>query len=221
MELRLLTETQIETIYNTRMKEDFPENELKPLSMIKAGVRSGIYECYGLFPDANFLSAPPASVMTPETSTKASPETSSEALPGPTLLGYTFFIKSGLDYLVDYLAIFKEHRSEGLGSTTLRLIKEKLAHANSILVEIENPDRSENSEEWVIRTRRQRFYLRNGLIDTGVRLTCFEAPFIMLEIVPEKRTDKLLTPEEVFALYKKDLTTLISEDNFHANVILD
>lgn len=48
MKLSSLNKKQIETIYQERMKIDFPPNELKPLSMIYDAIERGIYECLGL-----------------------------------------------------------------------------------------------------------------------------------------------------------------------------
>ena len=48
MKLSSLNKKQIETIYQERMKIDFPPSELKPLSMIYDAIERGIYECLGL-----------------------------------------------------------------------------------------------------------------------------------------------------------------------------
>ena len=49
MRLQELTEDQIKAVYEQRMREDFPSNELKPLDMIMNRREKGIYECLGLF----------------------------------------------------------------------------------------------------------------------------------------------------------------------------
>lgn len=50
MEIKRMTNfRQIAEIYGTRMQQDFPANEIKPLISIERAMERGIYECYGLF----------------------------------------------------------------------------------------------------------------------------------------------------------------------------
>ena len=46
MEIRLLNESQIKDIYNDYMKEDFPEDELKPLSALMKMYNEEMYFAY-------------------------------------------------------------------------------------------------------------------------------------------------------------------------------
>ena len=55
MKLSSLNKKQIETIYQERMKIDFPPSELKPLSMIYDAIERGIYECLGLMDGTDML----------------------------------------------------------------------------------------------------------------------------------------------------------------------
>ena len=41
--------SQIETLYNTRLKKDFPPNELRPLDSLRISWTENAYDCYGLF----------------------------------------------------------------------------------------------------------------------------------------------------------------------------
>lgn len=48
--IRQLTDfAQIETLYRSRMKQDFARNELRPLSSLRRSWENNAYECYGLF----------------------------------------------------------------------------------------------------------------------------------------------------------------------------
>lgn len=56
MQIRELTEeAEIEHIYHDRMEQDFPPNELKPLSSILRAWEAGKYYCYVLETDAEIL----------------------------------------------------------------------------------------------------------------------------------------------------------------------
>ena len=47
---RRLTEfSQVEALYNTRLKKDFVRNELKPLISMRRSWEKNAYDCYGLF----------------------------------------------------------------------------------------------------------------------------------------------------------------------------
>ena len=53
--LTLLTEEEIIDIYNEYMKEDFPPDELKPLSSMLEMLKRGIYACYGIYEGKTLL----------------------------------------------------------------------------------------------------------------------------------------------------------------------
>ena len=52
---RLTDFSQVEALYRTRLKEDFPPDELKPLDSMRRSWENGAYECYGLFDSADIL----------------------------------------------------------------------------------------------------------------------------------------------------------------------
>lgn len=49
MELLKLSLEQVCSVYNTRMVNDFPDDELKPLDIILKSIQDDYYDCYGLF----------------------------------------------------------------------------------------------------------------------------------------------------------------------------
>ncbi|RPK06090.1 GNAT family N-acetyltransferase [Priestia endophytica] len=59
-----------------------------------------------------------------------------------------------------FLAIVPSYRSSGLGSVLLDRLK--ALSKNGLILEVEDPETAESDEEWSIRTRRIRFYERNG-----------------------------------------------------------
>ena len=77
-----------------------------------------------------------------------------------TFLGLAIMAKSGDRVLLDYFAIAPERRGHGTGSAVLQALKERY-QGMRIIIEIEST-KCVDEEELVIRTRRKRFYLRNG-----------------------------------------------------------
>lgn len=76
-----------------------------------------------------------------------------------------------------YFAIAPECRSQGVGSETLRLLRDYYP-GRQIVVECEAPDdRAENQAQ---RLRRRGFYLRNGFHETGWFMYYMEAEFELL-----------------------------------------
>ena len=135
---------------------------------------------------------------------------------GTDILGYTFLAKSEGDYLVDYLAINPEQRNEGLGGETLRLLKEKLSEARSVILEVEDPDFAVDEEQRQLRCRRLNFYLRNGLERTGVTSNCFGAQFIILEMVLGSRHPDDMLRE----IYKQHYKRMLSEKMYKENIFV-
>ena len=52
---RLTAFSQVEKLYRSRLKEDFPPEELKPLESMRRSWRKGAYDCYGLFDGDDIL----------------------------------------------------------------------------------------------------------------------------------------------------------------------
>ena len=156
---------EIEQLYRTRLKKDFPRDELKPLASMRRSWKNNAYECYGLFDDSG------------------------------AVLGYAFFVRRDRDYLFDYFAIAEEHRNEGLGSLFLRQLSECVSDADCVVGEVENPDTAEDEETRALRDRRLRFYLRSGYRDTGLTSTVFGVHYRILEIpgTAEHTADELRT----------------------------
>jgi len=184
MKLSSLNKKQIETIYQERMKIDFPPSELKPLSMIYDAIEQGIYECLGL-------------------------------MDGTDIVGYAYLIRKEDDYLIDYLAVYPDRRNAGLGSEMIRLLREYLAEADSIIGEVENPEFAEEEADRKLQTRRYGFYMRNGFRDSGVRVTCFGVPFILIEMGKHTHTE-----DEMRKLYEQHYRSVLSAERFAKHVII-
>lgn len=77
------------------------------------------------------------------------------------------------DYvLVDYLAVSPDYRNHGIGARVLDLIRDRYA-GRLIFLEIEEP-RTELQE------RRRNFYIRNGILPTGLAVELFGEDMLIL-----------------------------------------
>lgn len=133
---RQLTDFEkVEMIYYSRMKKDFPRDELKPLDSIRQLWEENAYECYTLLDES-------------KTDGDRSVEEHNDGdLPGgDEILGYAFFVRRDRDYLFDYFAISEQHQNEGLGSLFLRQLGECVKEANCVVGEVEDPEASENEK---------------------------------------------------------------------------
>ncbi len=139
-EIHLLNWPSLERLRLEQMPEDFPAAELKPLPLLR--------RLYGEGRNRSFVRLGPDGALT----------------------AYAVFElpARGAVWLLDYLAVRKTARGAGIGSRFLRELRPSLAGAEAVVLEIERVDRARDESERAVRERRKRFYLRNGLCETGV-----------------------------------------------------
>ena len=130
---------------------------------------------------------------------------------GDELLGYAFFVRRDRDYLLDYLAIARERRGEGLGSLFLHQLAACVQDANCAVCEVEDPDKARSTAAREHRERRMQFYLRNGCRKTDVTSTVFGVDYRILEIP----TAAEHTAEEVRSVYTELYRSSLAEPFFH------
>lgn len=133
---------------------------------------------------------------------------------GERLLGYTFLVKQGKRYLVDYLAVCPEERDKGRGTTILKLLRDHVTDAEMMIIEVEDPLYAESSEEKEIQERRISFYFRNGCVDTGVRVRCFGEPFIIIRLGEKGSLDR----DTVWEAYQSFYRAVLPKKMFDANI---
>ncbi len=151
-----LSLAQVRAVYAGRMQEDFPPDEIKPLSAIERAMGRGQYVCYGAMAGADILA-----------------------------YAFFVALKEGEKQfaLFDYLAVKKEARCTGVGSAFLQaLMTGPLKGMTAVLLEIDDPAFALDAEEEAVRNRRLRFYLRNGLVDTSVTAVVFGVEFRILAL---------------------------------------
>lgn len=155
---RILTRDEITSVYNSYMKNDFPKDELKPLSMIVKALDNEQYFCYGIFNDDNLCGY---------------------------AYFVSLIIGSKQYCLLDYFAVLSNMRDKGIGSEFLQLLHNKLKDIEMIICESEDPAGT-TGDELDIRYRRIAFYLRNRFINTGVTASVFGVNYILLELDLDK-----------------------------------
>ena len=161
MYMKQLSLEEIREIYNIYLVNDFPKDEVKPLSMIEAAYRRGGYLSYGYFEEPEELRA------------------------------YAFFLVDGDKYLLDYYAVREEFRGMGFGSRFIReLAEDTLKAVGCALLEIEDPAYAPDEETKALRESRRHFYMKNGLRDTGAEATVFGVEYKILEF-PGKNSHSL------------------------------
>ena len=115
------------------------------------------------------------------------------------LVGYVFLERVENNYLVDYIATFPELRNHGLGAKLIELLVEKLKGADSVIGEVEDPDFAETDDVRSLRTHRLGFYTRNGVVDTGVKVSFFGVHYILVEFP----VGPLHSPEEIKSIWER------------------
>lgn len=121
------------------------------------------------------------------------------------LVGYAFLVKHENSYLLDYLGVCKEYRNHGIGSTILMCLSEYYKDADSIMLEIEDPECADAEDAKTLQTRRWNFYLRNGYKTTDVKISLFGVDFKILV----NNESNVYSKEDVTKLYKKYYQTTL------------
>lgn len=165
--IKKLTWNEIMQIYHNNMQADFPAEEIKPIELITKLYNNGNCHAYGLYDydDSSTNGTDDMGVLR----TYNNDVCKNDA----RLVAYGIFEKPdcGDVWLLDYLAVDNSTRGNGYGSRFLKEIADVLKSTggiSSVVAEIERIDRAADDFELDIRTRRKRFYMRNGLSETGV-----------------------------------------------------
>ncbi|MDO4321975.1 MAG: GNAT family N-acetyltransferase [Lachnospiraceae bacterium] len=83
--------------------------------------------------------------------------------------------------LLDYFAIAEQYQGQGLGTDALFLLRE-LYRDKQFFLEIEELD--ETQPNYQERVRRKNFYLRNGMLETGIHVELFRVKMELLAAKP-------------------------------------
>lgn len=169
MILRDLSLQELEGLHKTELHEAFPPEELKPFAAMRTLYNNGVYHPVGAFD-------------------------------GDELLGYALLWDSpGHKYvLIDYLGVPAAKRNGGLGGTILRMLGERFADYDGIIVESEAP---EGGPEDRLRKRRMDFYRRAGFVFLDYECVLFGVRYAVCLLSPSGKGTEAGTLAAHQALY--------------------
>lgn len=175
--VKKLAEDELTEIYNAYMKQDFPPSELKPLSHITRSMEAGYGFSLGICADKE-------------------------------LIGYGVFIlcEETKCALLDYFAILKNKRGEGLGHRAFSLFEEyftrNLPETEGLYIESERVSAAENEEQQKLRERRIAFYRSCGCDMTDLQAVLFGVDYSVLYL-PFTKKGSDASREALDMLYRK------------------
>lgn len=153
--IKKLGNKEITFLYGTYMRQDFPADELKPLSHIIKSMEEGYGFSLGLYEE--------------------------ERLAGYSVFILCEETKCAL---LDYFAILSDRRGEGLGHRAFSLFdayfKEKLPLVKGLYIESERITAAENEKQRLTRERRIAFYQSCGCEMTDLRAVLFGVDYSVL-----------------------------------------
>lgn len=186
LEIKPLLLDEVQKIYDAHMHEAFPPDELKPFSSMAALAARGLYFCYALYENG-------------------------------ILTGYAYFTsaENGQYLLLDYFAILRERRGEGLGSKFLQMLREHLkGSCDAVLIEAEDPKTAKNTGEHTERTRRIAFYTRNGCVRTDTNCLLYGVDYAILALpVDTALPEEKVLFDALVAIYH----TMFDDAQYQAN----
>lgn len=175
--VKRLTDSEVSHIYNTYMKDDFPSDELKPLSHITRSMEAGYGFSLGIYGDG--------------------------ALVGYAVF---ILCRQAGCALLDYFAILKDRRGGGLGHQAFSLFesyfREELPRIGGLYVESERVDAAKDESQRLTRKRRIAFYLSCGCEMTNLRSVLFGVDYSVLYRVFGKEAGKF-SREALDTLYRE------------------
>jgi len=184
--IKELTLPQVREIYDSRMKEDFPPDELRPYRSIEQLTQEGLYFSLGYFIGESLMAY----------ALFAKPQDSNGAL-------------------LDYCAVSAQARGTGIGSKFFSGFHTVLEphHVAHILMEVEAPDTAEDSAEKEIRERRIRFYKRCLCKMSDVRTSLFGVDYQVMYLSFDGRIipDKAIS-EELRNMYRLILSPILKTE---------
>lgn len=106
--------------------------------------------------------------------------------------------------LISLLAVYPEHRGNGVGSAFLQTLANKYEHKQAIIVEVERPSLSKTGDEQVCRQRRIDFYIKAGYyLIPEVDYTIWDVPMhlMALPIIGSKKIINLDISRIMYQIY--------------------
>lgn len=121
---------------------------------------------------------------------------------GDHCLAYSCFMGGKEHKILDYFAVTKAYRNQGIGSIFL---KECLAQYPNTLILVE-AEKEDGIDAW--KTKRLHFYIRNGLYNTKTNVQLYYVNYVILANRPTSQ-------EEILAVYQELYDLSFLEKYFH------
>lgn len=180
--LKALDEAKIRMLYAEKMRQDFPPSELKHLSAILSMRKKGVYDVLG-------------------------------AYMGEKLAAYALMYRDDAArvVLLDYLAVDKPLRGQGVGSELLAQLKAYYAQSSDVLlIECERPKAAPDETE---ARKRIAFYTKAGAELTQVRIWLFEVEYSILVLPCKEEIPPRDWAQQMLSLYRQMLPSDLYERN--------
>lgn len=215
--LKELTTDDLDKKYYKALNADFPVTEIRNLTSVKAYVRQGMYFCYELY-----LKEEEETETETETETKDTEEVNQsskglkdlnglkgskgkdqEESANGKYIGYAYFLKDPLSgwMLLDYLGVKEELRGMGYGSMFLTKVLKELGRENYVFIEVEAAEFLPFKPFDSHRQKRLDFYIKNGLLDTGVVTETYTVFYSILVYKEGVGLEDIPSKEDIGRLY--------------------
>jgi len=190
MFIKELSTTDVTYVYKTYMTDDFPPEELKPLSRILFTMNEGLCRFLGLYDNDTFVGY--SVFITP---------------------------KNCKHCLLDYFAITADYRNKGYGHIFFDIIGDFLCENSSelegIFIESESIGSAIDENDRIIKERRCRFYLDNGCLETTLASRLFGVEYDIFFYPFEGRL-----PDDQYEALNNLYIEMFTEKHYSTNVFL-
>ena len=170
----------ISDLYESRMRQDFPPSELKYLSSILAMVARDEYDVICAYEGEE-----------------------------PVAYALMYRPKNDRAVLLDYLAVYPQHRGRGVGTAMLAQLRDYYQErADVMMIECERPKSAPDETE---ARKRIRFYTQAGAELTDVRIWLFDVEYSILVLSCRGKTPKCDWAQQMLRFYRQMLPASLYE----------
>lgn len=186
-----LTLEEARAVYIGHAHHDFPDNELKPFSMIEKLWNNGCYRAHGFYEKETDVLCAYAFTMEDEDTNML---------------------------LLDYFAVCAAMRGKGYGSMALPLLKQDYTMWDGMIFEVEDDDVADGEALRQIRRRRIAFYEKNGVVMTKEKSAAFGVDYKLMVMPLGCETAGERIGEKITSVYKKMLPEKVFEEMFRLRI---